>query len=74
MLTPENELPLVVGATQGQVTSIQSTRNVNPRDLAKCNSWLWADKAAVRRIREAFDELPFLDKALAVYLVLCVLA
>jgi hypothetical protein len=74
MAPPENELPLAVDATQGQNQNVQSTRNVNRREIGRCSAWLWADKAVVRRIREAFDELPFLDQALAVYLVLCEIA
>ena len=36
--------------------------------------WCWQTKAALWRIRVAFDESTFLDQALAVYLVLCELA
>ncbi len=36
--------------------------------------WCWQTKAAIWRIREAFDESTFLDQTLAVYLTMCELA
>ncbi len=49
------------------------TPNSGQRKIGEA-PWCWQTKAALWRIREAFDESSFLDQAFAVYLVFCELA
>jgi|ERR1017187_1441056 hypothetical protein len=51
----------------------QPTTNACPRKIDDA-PFCWQTKAALWRIREAFDESTFLDQAFAVYLTLCELA
>ena len=50
-----------------------SENTTSPRTIDDA-PFCWQSKAALWRIREAFDESTFLDQALAVYSILCELA
>jgi hypothetical protein len=45
-----------------------------PRHIKTDGPFLWLSKAAIRRVRDAFDDTTFLDQANAVYMSLCELA
>lgn len=68
------ERPDVTGNTNAQEISVDKSASQGSRDIREARAWLWADKSAVRRIREAFETRTFLDQGLAVYFVLCELA
>jgi hypothetical protein len=42
-----------------------------PREIKKSKGWAWADKASLRKIREAFDRTNDVASALSVYFALC---